>query len=72
MTQQPDLFPGTKPKRRSPKVLMQVVDAGDHGCVTEYKWFVHLVCPKCGHDDGWSEHHTKREAERQPCPVCNR
>jgi len=64
-----DLFPDAP--RRPRRVLMRVVDAGDHGCVTTFRYFVHLQCPRCGHDDGWSEHHTKRETLSQPCPKCN-
>lgn len=56
---------------RTKRVLMHVIDAGDHGCVTDFRYFVHLRCRQCGHDAGWSEHHTKRETHSQPCPRCN-
>lgn len=67
----PDLFPDA-PRRpsRPRRVLMHVVDAGDNGCKTKFKYFVHLECPKCGHDAGWWETDTKREAQTQPCPMC--
>lgn len=59
-----DLFPDAP--RRPRRVLMQVFDAGDcHG------HHVHLYCPKCGHDAGWNNFDTKREAVSQPCPKCN-
>ncbi|WP_109074112.1 MULTISPECIES: hypothetical protein [unclassified Azospirillum] len=65
---QPTLF-AMPPKPR--RVLLRVADAGSHGCVTSFRYFVHLVCDRCGHDAGWSEHRTKKEATSQPCPVCN-
>lgn len=61
----PDLFPSSP--RRPRRVLMHVVDAGD--CESTYR--VHLVCPKCGHDDGWHHGLTFTETKRQPCPKCN-
>lgn len=68
VTRQPTLFAmPAKPRR----VLMRVVDAGDHGCVTRCRYFVHLKCEKCGHDAGWSEHMTKKASMSQPCPKCN-
>jgi hypothetical protein len=69
MPRQPDLFPAAP--RRPRRVLMRVVDAGDHGCITDKRWFVHLVCQRCGHDAEWLEFSTKRESLSQPCPKCN-
>ena len=60
-----DLFPSAP--RRPRRVLMRVVDAGD--CISANS--VHLRCPRCGHDDGWSHGMTVTEAKRQPCPKCN-
>ncbi len=57
--------------RRPRRVLLRVVDAGDHGCVTSFRYFVHLVCPRCGHDAEWWEFSTKRESLTQPCPKCS-
>lgn len=65
---QADLF-NLPPRPR--RVLLHVVDAGGHGCVTDMPHFVHLACSRCGHDAGWSEHRTKQAAVSQPCPVCN-
>jgi hypothetical protein len=58
------------PPRKPARVLMRVVDAGDPGVATVYRWFVHLKCPRCSHDAGWWQCATKRIAESQPCPKC--
>lgn len=69
MARSPDLFPDAP--RRPRRVLMQVVDAGNPPFAGMHKFFVHLVCAKCGHDDDWSDHPTKTASLSQPCPKCN-
>lgn len=32
---------------------------------------VKLVCPTCGHVEGWVAGLTSTETRRQPCPKCN-
>lgn len=64
----PDLFPGTKPPRAKPRVMMHGVDFGYDGDIT----LGHMVCGKCGHDDGWLMFDNDSEARRgAPCPKCN-
>lgn len=61
----PDLFPGTKPLRARPRVLMHVSDAGD--CIAKYR------CAKCGAESGWLPFATITEAKRGiPCEACNK
>lgn len=64
----PDLFPGTKPPRARPRVLMHVADAGDMlgkpMCV--------MRCARCGAETDWLVFDTVTEAKRGiPCETCN-
>jgi DNA-directed RNA polymerase subunit RPC12/RpoP len=71
----PDLFPGTKPPRARPRVLMHVSDAGDSGCCSEsgrVKPIVKLACARCGAETEWLIFDTVTEAKRGiPCETCN-
>lgn len=66
----PDLFPGTKPPRAKPRVLMHVSDAGDNDdgrpiCV--------MKCRSCGAETDWLVFETITEAKRGiPCEACNK
>ena len=63
-----DLFPGTKPPRAKPRVMMHVVDFGYDGDIT----IGHMVCGKCGHDADWLMFDNDSEARHgAPCPKCN-
>lgn len=60
----PDLFPGSKPPRAKPRVMMHVCDAGD--CIANFK------CFKCGATSGWLDVANISEAKRGiPCEACN-
>lgn len=62
----PDLF-GPRP-RRSPRVMMHVIDAGD-GCESAIARF---RCGRCGHETDWQDVRTTTEGRRGvPCPKCN-
>lgn len=56
--------------RRSPRVLMRVIDAGE-GSHHAGRFAVYLECPRCGHQTGWCEVRSVTEARTQPCPKCN-
>lgn len=64
-----DLF-GYSKKRKKPRVMMKVIDAGNgfgDGKVIMFK------CFKCGHNTDWIED-TKSVSENKrgmPCPHCN-
>ena len=62
-----DMFP--KPKRRSPRVMMHLYDAGgcDDGTLVCYR------CERCGHDSGWVIEDRPPSAIMRgaPCPKCN-
>ncbi|MBB5737169.1 hypothetical protein LL962_16620 [Xanthomonas sp. NCPPB 1067] len=63
-----DLFPGTKPARAKPRVMMHGDDFGYDGHIT----LAHMVCPKCGHCGDWMSFENDTEARRgHPCPICN-
>jgi len=63
-----DLFPGTKPPRAKPRVMMHGTDFGYDGDIT----IAHMVCPKCGHDADWLMFDNDTDARRgAPCPKCN-
>ena len=73
MHRTPDMFPGTKPPRAKPRVMMHLRDAGQsdgRGPVYEYE------CGRCGHNTGWI---AKPDGPRgghlhhrvHPCPNCN-
>jgi hypothetical protein len=65
----PDLFPGTKPPRQRPRVLMHVSDAGDGG---EGKPICTMRCARCGAETDWLKLDTVTEAKRGiPCEACN-
>ena len=72
----PDLFPGTKPPRAKPRVLMHVSDAAD--CHTGRaedlgKPMCTMRCSRCGAETGWLIFETVTEAKRGiPCEVCNK
>ena len=60
---------GKAPRRR---VLMHVIDAGDHGCVSNDAGIAVYKCRKCGHETDWTPFRTFTEAKRGvPCPDCN-
>lgn len=53
-----DLFPGTKPARAKPRVMMHGDDFGYDGDTT----LAHMVCPKCGHCASWMKFDNDTEA----------
>lgn len=69
MHRTPDMFPGTKPPRAKPRVMMTMFDAGVRG---RYMY----ACPKCHYKTGWIQ---KPDGPRgghlhhrvHPCPNCN-
>jgi DNA-directed RNA polymerase subunit RPC12/RpoP len=64
----PDLFPGTKPPRAKPRVLMHVSDA----CESEGQPRCVMACRRCGAETGWLLFDTVTEAKRGiPCESCN-
>ena len=68
-----DMFPGTKPPRAKPRVMMKGVDHGlcdeDPNC----HFIGHMKCQRCGHDAGWMGFKNLTEAKRgYPCPECNK
>ncbi len=66
MSQIADMFPGTKPPRAKPRVMMHMIDAGYAA-----GQIGHFMCAKCGHDSDWVSA-TDTELRRGiPCPVCN-
>jgi len=71
----PDLFPGTKPPRRRPRVLMHVSDAtGCHtGAAADLgKPMCRMKCTRCGAETEWLIFDTVTEARRGiPCEACN-
>ena len=69
-----DLFPETKPKRRLPRNLMHVIDAGDSGCAsdTDVGGIARFQCKRCGTKTEWITYRTVTEAKRGiPCDHCN-
>lgn len=76
MTHTPDLFPGTKPPRAKPRVLMHVSDAGDcHSGAAEDlgKPMCVMRCSRCGAETDWLIFETVTEAKRGiPCEACNK
>ena len=72
----PDLFPGTKPPRSRPRVLMHVSDAGDvHSGRAEDlgKPMCVMRCARCGAETDWLIFETVTEAKRGiPCEACNK
>lgn len=66
MSRQLDLI--GKPKRKSPRVLMRVCDAG----CGDSRPIVQFRCAKCDYQSGWFTFDTVAEAKRGlPCPKCN-
>lgn len=72
----PDLFPGTKPPRARPRVLMHVSDAGEvsHGHAEDLgKPMCQMTCLRCGAESDWLIFETVTEAKRGiPCESCNK
>lgn len=70
-----DLFPGTKPPRAKPRVLMHVCDAGQvsHGPEDDLgKPLCQMRCSRCGAQSDWLVFDTVTEAKRGiPCDACN-
>jgi DNA-directed RNA polymerase subunit RPC12/RpoP len=71
-----DLFPGPKPPRAQPRVLMHVSDAAD--CHTGKaddlgKPMCRMTCARCGAETDWLIFDTITEAKRGiPCEACNK
>ncbi len=66
MTASPDLFPGTKPPRAKPRVMMHMIDAGwAVGSIGRFK------CGQCGHDSDWIDATDTDLRRGVPCPACN-
>lgn len=66
----PDLFPGTKPPRARPRVLMHIADStwSEH----DDKPMCNMTCTRCGKESGWLVFDTVTEAKRGiPCEDCN-
>lgn len=72
----PDLFPGTKPPRAKPRVLMHVSDASQvaFGKREDFgKPLCQMRCSKCGAESDWLIFDTITEAKRGiPCETCNK
>lgn len=72
----PDLFPGTKPPRSKPRVLMHVIDATDCQCGSPSdlgKPMCVMKCTKCGTETDWLIFDSVTEAKRGiPCESCNK
>lgn len=69
-----DLFPETiqSTKRRPPRVLMHVLDAGDHCGEHEGEVIAVMRCKKCGHKNDDLVFRSVTEAKAGiPCPKCN-
>jgi hypothetical protein len=70
-----DLFPGTKPPRAKPRVLMHVCDAGQvHTGQSEDlgKPLCRMRCVRCGSESDWLVFDTVTEAKCGiPCEACN-
>lgn len=62
----PQLFSREQAPRRPRRILMRVIDAGQHG-------YLELKCRKCGHhEEHLGVEETISAANRlRPCPVCN-
>lgn len=71
----PDLFPGTKPPRAKPRVLMHVTDSTDvhTGAADDLgKPMCRMRCTRCEAETDWLIFDTVTEAKRGiPCEVCN-
>jgi hypothetical protein len=57
-----------KPKQTKRK-LMHFVDVGEFPDGTSA---AHFVCPRFGHDDGWSRVSMTETRRGIPCPKCNK
>lgn len=67
-----DLFPGTKPKRALPRVMMKATDHSFCDETPEHPEMALMECSKCGHDAGWMHFATRSAVKRGvPCPTCN-
>lgn len=69
-----DLFPDTiqSTKRKPPRVLMHVVDAGDHFGEHEGAVIAVMQCNRCKHQTYWTVFKNVTEAKKGiPCPKCN-
>ncbi|HZF99158.1 MAG TPA: hypothetical protein VEY92_13140 [Pseudoxanthomonas sp.] len=65
-----DLFPGTKPPRAKPRVMMRFIDVGT-GAASEL--IATFACRKCGHETDWLICANATDVKRgEPCPICNR
>ncbi len=65
----PDLFPGTKPPRAKPRVMMHFTDIGT-GMGGDL--IATFECRKCGHESGWLICDNDTQVKRgEPCPKCN-
>lgn len=65
--------PVSRPRRKPARVMMHVIDAGDHGCVSDDAGIAVYQCGKCGNKTDWTPFRTFTEAKRGlPCPDCNR
>lgn len=74
MTNQPRLFDDDKRKRKPPRTMMHVCDAGDSGCgaLDGDSHIVRMSCSKCGHETDWITVRNVTEGRKGlPCPVCN-
>ncbi len=66
----PDLFPGSKPRRARPRVLMHVIDAGwddnSDGPICRMR------CSRCATESDWLLFKNVTESKRGiPCEACN-
>lgn len=57
----------SKPKRKSPRVMMQLTDVGN-GIGAPFG--ASYVCDKCGYQTGWCNYES-RPPRKEPCPDCN-
>lgn len=64
-----DLFPGIKPPRAKPRVLMHFADVGN-GAASEL--IATFSCRRCGYESEWLICANATEVRRgKACPVCN-
>lgn len=74
MTKQPTLFPKDEIPRTPRKVMMHVIDAGDHGCggTEPGEQWVKYGCSTCDEESEWQSARSITEARKGiPCPRCN-
>jgi len=73
MSRTPDLFPGLKPARAKPRVMMSGTDHSFCDEEPDSPYMGEMKCKKCGHEAGWMYFKSITECKRgAPCPICNK